>query len=329
VDDAPAPPGYRLAALTAAAGLHRAWLARSGLAARSQRTYLQQAASYLAWLDVQPTLAASLDVPAAPGPWCPAIAEAAMAAMAARQKVANRAAGRYQRHLAGNGAAAASVKLALAAIGSLHRAVGLEPPQVPSRASTRPYERPRTLSGQELAMVRAAAAARSPRDRALAALADEAGLRPAEIIALDVDDIDIAAETVRVRDSWHPHRDRAVRLASSGTREALQAWLAERAGMRCADGALFVARGGKRISLRTVEHVLGRLGSASGLRVSPRTLRNTRTAALADAEVTLMAATRFLGHARPETLRPYVTAVPEDPAAQVRHPASQGPGSQG
>jgi site-specific recombinase XerC len=327
VDDAPAPPCYRLAALTAAAGLHRAWLARSGLAARSQRTYLQQAASYLAWLDVQPALAASLDVPAAPGPWCPAIAEAAMAAMAARQNVANRAAARYQRHLAGNGAAAASVKLALAAIGSLHRAVGLEPPQVPGRASTRPYERPRTLSGQELALVQAAAAARSPRDRALAALADEAGLRPAEIVALDVDDI--AAEAVRVRDSWHPHRDRAVPLAGAETREALQAWLAERAELRCAGRALFIARGGKRISLRTVEHVLGLLGSASGLRVSPRTLRNTRTAALADAGVTLHAATRFLGHARPETLRPYATGVPEDPAAQVRHPASQGPGAPG
>jgi integrase/recombinase XerC len=310
VDNAPAPPGYRLGALTAAADLHRAWLARSGLAARSQRTYLQQAASYLAWLDEQPALAASLDVPAAPGPWCPATAEAALEAATARQKVANRAAGRYQRRLASNGAAAASVKLALAAIGSLHRAVGLEPPQVPGRVSMRPYGRPRTLSGQELAMVQAAAAARSPRDRALAALADEAGLRPAEIVALDVDDI--AAEAVRVRDGWHPHRDRAVPLAGTGTREALQAWLAERAGMRCADRALFVARGGKRISLRTVEHVLGRLGSGSGLRVSPRTLRNTRTAALADTGVTAAAAARFLGHARAETLRPYGAAVPED-----------------
>jgi hypothetical protein len=78
-----------------------------------------------------------------------------------------------------------------------------------------------------------------------------------------------------------------------------------------------------------VEHVLGELGSASGLRVSPRTLRNTRTAALADAGVTLHAATRFLGHARPETLRPYATAAPENPAAQVSHPASQGPSSPG
>ena len=323
MDDAPAP-GYRLGALTAAAERHRAWLARSGLAARSQRTYLQQSASYLAWLDGRPALAASLDVPFAPGPWCPATAEAAMAA---RQKVADRAAARYQRHLARNGAAAASVKLALAAIGSLHRAVGLAPPQVPGRASMRPYERPRILSGQELAIVQAAAAARSPRDRALAALADEAGLRPAEIVALDVDDI--AEEAVRVRDGWHPHRNRAVPLAGTGTRDALQAWLAERAGMKCADKALFVARGGKRISLRTVEHVLGQLGSASGLRVSPRTLRNTRTAALADAGVTLHAATRFLGHARPETLRPYATAVQDDPAAQVRHPASQGSGSRG
>jgi hypothetical protein len=91
--------------------------------------------------------------------------------------------------------------------------------------------------------------------------------------------------------------------------------------MRCADRALFVARGGKRISLRTVEHVLGLLGSASGLRVSPRTLRSTRTAALADAGVTLHAATRFLGHARPETLRPYATAVLEDPGTGLPRPS--------
>ena len=319
MDDAPLPP-YRLAVLVTAAARHRAWLAGgSGLAARSQATYLQQAVRYLAWLDERPGLAAALTMPAA--------ANGSSAGEAARQAVADRAAARYHSHLARSGAAPASLKLALAAIGSLYRATGLRPPQVPGRVSLRPYGRPQTLSQRERERVADAAAAAGTRDRALAALADEAGLRPAEIVALDVDDI--AEEAVRVRDGWHPHRNRAVPLAGTGTREALQAWLAERAGMGCADRALFVARGGKRISLRTVEHVLGRLGSASGLRVSPRTLRNTRTAALADAGVTLHAATRFLGHARPETLRPYATAVQDDPAAQVRHPASQGSGSRG
>jgi hypothetical protein len=117
VDDAPLPP-YRLAVLATAAARHRAWLADgSGLAARSQATYLQQAARYLAWLDGRPGLAAALAAPAAAG--------GTPAGEAARQAVADRAAARYHSHLASSGAAAASLKLALAAIGSLYRAAGL------------------------------------------------------------------------------------------------------------------------------------------------------------------------------------------------------------
>jgi hypothetical protein len=109
VDDAPRHP-WRLAVLTAAAGRHRAWLARSGLSPRSQRTYLQQAGGHLAWLDGRPGLAVALG---APGP------AAGDASETARQEAADQAARRYHRHPAGSGTAPASVKLALAAIGSL------------------------------------------------------------------------------------------------------------------------------------------------------------------------------------------------------------------
>ena len=307
VDDAPLPP-YRLAVLATAAARHRAWLAEgSALAARSQATYLQQAARYLAWLDGRPGLAAALAAPAAAG--------GTPAGEAARQAVADRAAARYHSHLAGSGAAAASLKLALAAIGSLYRAAGLRPPQVPGRVSLRPYGPPQTLSQRDRARVAAAAAAAGTRDRALAALADEAGLRPAELAALDTGDVGGDAGSARVRDARHPHRNRVVSVSDGPARAALRAWLAERGTLQCADEALFTARGGRRISLRTVQHVLGQLGQAAGVRLSPRRIRNTRTAEMVGAGADPQAAMRFFGHARAETLRPF--AAGSGPGAAV------------
>jgi integrase/recombinase XerC len=309
VDNAPLPR-YRLAVLVTAAARHRAWLAGgSGLAARSQATYLQQAARYLAWLDERPGLAAALTMPAA--------ASGSSAGEAARQAVADRAAARYHSHLARSGAAPASLKLALAAIGSLYRTAGLRPPQVPGRASLRPYGRPQTLSQRERAQVAAAAAVAGTRDRALAALADEAGLRPAELAALDAGDVGDDAGSVRVRDAWHPHRNRVVPVSDGPARAALREWLAERGTLQCADEALFTTRGGRRISLRTVQHVLGQLGQAAGVRLSPRRIRNTRTAEMVGAGAAPQAAMLFFGHARTETLRPFAAEHGPDSAVLV------------
>ena len=114
-----------------------------------------------------------------------------------------------------------------------------------------------------------------------------------------------------MRDSAFGHRNRA--LPVPGARRALGEWLAERGAEARAGEALFTARGGRRMSLRAAEDVLSQVGRAAGVPLSSRALRNTRAGQMARSGLAPTAVAGFLGHARPETLRPF--AVPEAGAA--------------
>jgi site-specific recombinase XerC len=308
-------PAYRHRFLAVADGRHDAWLAASALAPRTRRTYGQQVRWYLAWLDSQPRAAASLSGPAARR-WFTAgngvvIARALSdEESAARQRAADEAADLYHRHLLGSGAAPASVKLAMSAVGSLHAALGLRAPVIPDRVTTRPYARPRTLTAAERAWVLGAAQRRGTRDHAIAALAADAGLRPGEIVAVDLPDVSADADAVRVRGGAYPHRNRVVPVTTADARAALAAWCRERAGIRAVDPALFLTCRRTRIALRTVEHVIRDTGAAAGVRVSPSAIRNTRAAQMADDGMSPHLMASRLGHARAETLRPFTSTVP-------------------
>jgi site-specific recombinase XerD len=318
-----APPPHRHRFLTGAGGRHRAWLADSGLSPRTCRTYTQQVSWYLGWLARHPGNATDLcGTPAArwyatgtAGLTAQALGETQLAA---RQRGADKAADAYHRHLLDRGAAPASIKLAMSAIGSLHGALGLRPPYVENRMGTRPYTRPRTLTAAERERVLAAAQRRGTRDLALTALADDAGLRPGEIVTLDLPDVSPDADAVCVRGSTYAHRDRVVPVTAPVARAALAAWRSERAALQAGTPALFVSRRGQRLTLRTVEHVIQQAGAAAGVRVAPGTLRNTRTAQLADDGLPAWALAARFGHLSAETLRPYeppVIAGPPSAAA--------------
>lgn len=297
--------------LAVAASRHAGWLSASELAPRTRRTYGQQVQWYLAWLDGRPRIAAGLGGPAA-GRWFAAgrgvvtVRQLGDEETAARQRAADEAAGSYHRHLLDGGAAPASAKLAMAAVGSLYRALGLRAPVIADRVTTRPHERPRTLTAADRARALAAAARRGTRDHALAALAEDAGLRPGEIVAVDLEDVSADAAAVRVRGGAYPHRSRVVPLSAPAARAAVAAWRRERALIPAADPALFLTRRGRRITLRTVEHVILQIGVSVGLRVSPGAFRNTCTAQLADDGMLPHELAVRLGHARAETLRPFV-----------------------
>jgi len=313
---APVPsPAYRQRFLAVASDRHAARLAASDLAHRTCRTYGQQVRWYLAWLDSQPRIAASLSGPAARR-WSAAGNGVVTARTltdeetAARQRAADEAADLYHRHLLGSGAAPASVKLAMSAVGSLYAALGLRAPVIPDRVTTRPYDRPRTLTAAEQARVIGAARRRGARDHAIAALAADAGLRPGEIVAVDLADVSPDADAVRVRGGAYAHRNRVVPVAAAAARAALAAWRRERRGIQAADPALFLTRHRRRIALRTVEHVIRDAGIAAGVRVSPSAIRNTRAAELADDGMSPHLMASRLGHARAETLRPFTSTVP-------------------
>jgi site-specific recombinase XerD len=200
----------------------------------------------------------------------------------------------------------ASVNLALAAIDHFYRYLGAGRPDV--RREELAQAAPRALSPEQLQrFMRAVERCRSPRDRAIAVLLVNTGLRIGECAALDIDDIAVSARKglVVVREGkGDAYREVAL---NAETREALNVWNAAR--RKQLDGreerALFVSRKGVRLSTRALDLVIRALAREADLTLSAHTLRHTCLTRLVrdGADVVLVA--EIAGHRRLETTRRY------------------------
>jgi integrase/recombinase XerC len=142
------------------------------------------------------------------------------------------------------------------------------------------------------------------RDRALLELLYSSGLRVAEIVALDVDDLPDDG-TVRVTG-----KGGKVRVVPVGrlAREALRAWLNARVASNVGDErALFLGARGRRIGARAVQHIVARRARAQGLGqpVHPHMLRHSFASHLLESSGDLRAVQELLGHASISTTQIY------------------------
>lgn len=137
------------------------------------------------------------------------------------------------------------------------------------------------------------------RDRAILETLYSAGLRVGELTGLTLADVDLAEGLATVRG-----KGRRERLAMLGPPaiEALNAWLPERAalgGPRAEhQPALFLNRGGTRLSARSVGRMLAKHLARAGLdpRTSPHTLRHSFATHLLDAGADIRGVQELLGH---------------------------------
>lgn len=269
-----------------------AHLRRSALAALTRATYARGAAAYLDWLGDHPEHARALDDPHERD-W------------AVRD---------YLGSLRDARRAPATVNLALAAINDLYRFRGLGP--AAAKPMFVPDPPPRALSDAELRrLLRALEARERPRDRALVALMAFAGLRVAEVAALEVDDVSITARTGRVM-VRRGKGDRAREVPLPGeARAALAAWLP----LRPADGgvALFPGPGERPLSVRAMHRAVAGAGRAAGLELAPHVLRHTYLSRLVRRGVDLFTVAELAGHRRLETTRRYARPSAEDRQAAV------------
>lgn len=143
------------------------------------------------------------------------------------------------------------------------------------------------------------------RDCAIMELLYSCGLRLAELVALDVDDLDRAQAELKV--SGKAKKARVVpvgRLALA----ALQHWLQARARI-CTAGerALFVARHGRRLSHRAVQQRLRQWALRQGLehKLHPHMLRHCFASHLLESSGELRAVQELLGHANISTTQIY------------------------
>jgi integrase/recombinase XerC len=143
------------------------------------------------------------------------------------------------------------------------------------------------------------------RDKAIVELLYSSGLRLAELLGLDLADIDLRDRTVRVLG-----KGRKTRIVPVGRQaaEALARWLGERASIAGpGESAVFVGVGGRRLGPRIVQRRIARLARARGLpeHVHPHMFRHSFASHLLESSGDLRAVQELLGHANIATTQVY------------------------
>ncbi|HEV2228875.1 MAG TPA: tyrosine recombinase XerC [Steroidobacteraceae bacterium] len=180
-------------------------------------------------------------------------------------------------------------------------------PALEVRAPKAPRRLPHALDADQMARLLEipAGGGLTARDRALMELLYSSGLRLAELVGLDLGDLDLRDRTVRVLGKGRKSRIVPVgRLAAA----ALRAWLKEREALAAAgEPALFVARTGKRLGPRAVQARVDYWAKRQGLgvHVHPHLFRHSFASHLLESGGELRGVQELLGHSDISTTQIY------------------------
>ncbi|SHL28884.1 tyrosine recombinase XerC [Phytopseudomonas punonensis] len=143
----------------------------------------------------------------------------------------------------------------------------------------------------------------SRRDHAMLELFYSSGLRLSELVALNLDGLDLPAGLVRVLGKGSKVRELPV---GSKAREALEQWLPLRALANPEDGAVFISRRGRPIGARAVQLRVRQAGvSELGQHIHPHMLRHSFASHMLESSQDLRAVQELLGHADIATTQVY------------------------
>jgi integrase/recombinase XerC len=231
----------------------------------------------------------------------------------------------YMAHLTRRGLAKRSIARQLSAVRSFYRWMHRDErvDVNPARAVGSP-KLPRTLPAYldrqqaDTLLQHAATRAQSleftdVRNFAMLELFYSSGLRLSELCGINLGDLDLVSQQVKVRGKGR--KERIVPLGDPAQR-ALRNYLVKRdmllaavatAGSRISRGAVFLSERGSRISPRAVQHAMSTLlGAVSeGGDLTTHSLRHTFATHLVDAGADLRAVQELLGHASISTTQIY------------------------
>jgi integrase/recombinase XerC len=164
------------------------------------------------------------------------------------------------------------------------------------------------------------------RDRALLELLYASGMRVSELVNMDVQQINLATNEIRV---WGKGAKERVVLIGGPAAQAINTYINE--GRRELLGgkknkALFVNRYGERILARRVQKILKKYAVAINKNVHPHTLRHTFATHLLDGGADLKVVQELLGHADLSSTQIY-THVTQSRARKIylsAHPMAKG-----
>lgn len=147
----------------------------------------------------------------------------------------------------------------------------------------------------------------APRDAAILELFYSSGLRIAELLAIDVPDVDFIGETLRVRGKGAKER-----IVPVGT-PALNAIQRYRQAAVVTNGPLFLSKLRRRITQQAVDQLLRKYLKLSSIpfAISPHKLRHSFATHLLDAGADLRSVQSLLGHASLSTTQIYTHVTKE------------------
>ena len=179
-----------------------------------------------------------------------------------------------------------------------------------------PKKLPNFLYREELKGLLEASGGQDPgslRDRALLEAIYGTGLRVAEIVQLNVNDIDFIEKEIRVLGKGSKER---IVLFGSKASEALHYYIDNGRPAHLGGGnsvALFLNRRGSRITARSVERIIVRYAKKAGIvkKVTPHTLRHSFATHLLEGGADLRVVQELLGHASLSTTQVYTHVTKE------------------
>lgn len=273
---------------------YAAWARRTGLAGSSARIYARQVRAFAAWADSHG----------------PEYAEALT-----DHNVRDYAIKDYRRHLltmvnprTGKKLAPATVASAMSALGSFTTWAGIG--RTEGVGVSVPPQGKRGLPKDELRRILRAAQRKGPRDYALLWAFYGCAIRVSEAHALDLDDVVMTERTgvlhVRHGKGGKP-RDVPI---NADTRDAFRGWLEVRPQVD--HPAFFIARGGRRMSVRSMERRFEVLRGELGLKATPHTMRHTHGRQHVENGGDLVILRDNLGHGSIQTTAIYANPTEQD-----------------
>jgi tyrosine recombinase XerC len=227
---------------------------------------------------------------------------------------------RYLGRLRETATAPASVRRKVSTIHTFYRFLTREgilerDPLLGVSSPKRERRLPKVLDKEQLTAMIEAADSDGPqglRDRAILELMYAAGLRLAEVVALDTAAVDLREKLVRVHGKGN--KERMVVIGRPAA-EALRRYLREgrQKLSQAGETALFVNRDGGRLSGRSVQKIVRRHALKAGLdqRVFPHLLRHSFATHMLDGGAELRVVQDLLGHASANTTQIYTHVTEE------------------
>ncbi len=145
----------------------------------------------------------------------------------------------------------------------------------------------------------------SYRDKAILELFYSSGLRLAELCSLDLNDLDLPEQRLRVTGKGNKTRELPIGRQAD---KAIRNWLIQRNALPVKDfQALFISKHGNRISLRNIQARVKFWAAKQGIEisVSPHMLRHSFASHLLESSGELRAVQELLGHANISTTQIY------------------------